>query len=606
MDEVRGPVELDVQGTVPSWTAGSLFRTGPGTRTIEGAPKRTYKVSHWFDGFAHTHRFDIIPVHPARDGPAKVKVLYSSRRQSEEMVAKMRKNGDKGLFSFGQRRDPCLGLFGKIMSVYHQRMPARRPASENVCVAIHANVPSLPSSYQPASSETVVAVGGHRPNVCNTWLTTDTNCLKEMDPQTLEPIAFATQDNLHAALRGALSCAHAQRDPKTGDLFNFNLSFGKTATYRIFRVRADSGKTDILAEIALSDLPPCYIHSFFLTENYVVLVCTSAHFAWRGMKILWEKNVVSSLEPFSEKKKMKWFVVDRRCCNGVVARFDSNAGFFFHSINAWEEEGEEEEGEAATVSGGHGVDDAKHVDIFCDMIYYPNLDIISSMYYDVLANEDGAAAKFWGAGQRSDRESQVRLVRVKLPITTSSSDSVSAKKPRNRRPGSDTKPSLSSIPVGEAEQILTIPSPHAGELPCINNMFLTRKHRYVYSLANTGDSTMFHGLNKLDMETREVKFWNCPHGHMPGEPIFVARPREDVETGSSAAESRKGEMEEDDGVLLSVVLDGNNKVSYLLCVDARTMRELGRAVCDFPIPLGFHGMHAPSKEYAPPCRFGSR
>ena len=48
---------------------------------------------------------------------------------------------------------------------------------------------------------------------------------------------------------------------------------------------------------------------------------------------------------------------------------------------------------------------------------------------------------------------------------------------------------------------------------------------------------------------------------------------------------------EDDGVLLSVVLDGPAHTSYLLCLDARTMEELGRAEADFAIGAGFHGVH---------------
>jgi torulene dioxygenase len=37
---------------------------------------------------------------------------------------------------------------------------------------------------------------------------------------------------------------------------------------------------------------------------------------------------------------------------------------------------------------------------------------------------------------------------------------------------------------------------------------------------------------------------------------------------------------EDDGVLLSVVLDGMRGKSYLLCLDARNLSELGRANVD--------------------------
>lgn len=57
---------------------------------------------------------------------------------------------------------------------------------------------------------------------------------------------------------------------------------------------------------------------------------------------------------------------------------------------------------------------------------------------------------------------------------------------------------------------------------------------------------------------------------------------------------RPGGVKEDDGVLLSVVLDGFSRKSYLLCLDARTMLEMGRAEMDFAVGFGFHGVHAPN------------
>lgn len=64
------------------------------------------------------------------------------------------------------------------------------------------------------------------------------------------------------------------------------------------------------------------------------------------------------------------------------------------------------------------------------------------------------------------------------------------------------------------------------------------------------------------------------HGQTPGEAVFVPDP--------------KGQ-EEDDGVLLSVVLDGLKGKSYLLVLDAKTMLEVARAEMEVPMPLGFHG-----------------
>ena len=92
---------------------------------------------------------------------------------------------------------------------------------------------------------------------------------------------------------------------------------------------------------------------------------------------------------------------------------------------------------------------------------------------------------------------------------------------------------------------------------------------------HTGKSTLFDSIGKYDVRTQTTQTWS-QHGQTPGEPIFVAADP----TG-----------DEDAGVLLSVVLDGIAGKSYLLVLDARTMKEVGRAHVDGVVGFGFHGTH---------------
>ena len=62
-----------------------------------------------------------------------------------------------------------------------------------------------------------------------------------------------------------------------------------------------------------------------------------------------------------------------------------------------------------------------------------------------------------------------------------------------------------------------------------------------------------------------------------GEPVFVPRP---------------GAVAEDDGVVLSVALDGIRRKSALLVLDARNMEEITRASVPHHIPFGFHGLYS--------------
>ncbi|KAK8079152.1 carotenoid cleavage dioxygenase 1 [Apiospora phragmitis] len=570
LTEVRGPIDLKVQGSIPSWAAGTLYRTGPGGFEVETAQNSTYRVSHWFDGFGQSHRFTIIP-DENDDGTARVE--YASRCQTEELVEEIRQNGKPLGFTFAQRQDPCIGMFGKMMTVWRMPFPKNGPRLDNISVTVQANVPGLGSSR--ASTEGQQPSAGQRATATNLWLTTDSCNLKEMDLQTLEPIGFAAQQKLHPLLKGPLSCAHAQRDPATGDLYNYNLDFGPVATYRVFRVNAATGTTDIIATIRQADAKPAYMHSFFLSESFVILCIPSTHLAAMGLHIPWQRNIVDAIEPFDESKACKWFVIDRRGGRGVVGTYESPAGFHFHSVNAFEEV-EPETGDTL---------------VYCDVVEYPSLDVIRSFELDVLMRRDGGAEAFWGDENRN-RNTQSRFARHKLRVP---SPFPAQMKTKNKGAGEN---SSSASKIRTTEKVLEIKAPRVGELPTINPAYATRRHRYFYSLPNRGHSTLLDGLGKTDLETRETVYWDNPRGHTPGEAIFVPRPppppSSSGRSSSGEEEDEEDEMEEmaeDDGVLLSVVLDGYGKNSYLLCLDARTMRELGRAECGWAIAHGFHGIH---------------
>ncbi len=538
LTEHRGPIELTLKGNIPAWAAGSLYRTGPGQGKVEDTKSGTFHVSHWFDGLAHTHRFDIVAedvANNSNDAPTEpvVRVYYSSRRQSDDVVADIKAAGTWRSMSFAQKRDPCVGLFGKAMSVFN-----KRPSIHNVSVTVCTD---LPAFKPPAGA--AVAAQGHR--TASVVIATDSAAMCEIDPQTMEPISYPKQTKYHPDLRGPLSAAHGKFDPETGDYVNFNLDLGKQPVYRIFSISAATGKTTILATIPAT---AAYLHSIFLTRHHVVLLIPVSHYQWKGAKIPLEGNLLHSLKPFDASEPCRWFVVDRHHGKGVVAKFASPAGFFFHSVNAFED------------------DDSG--DILCEMIHYPNRHIIDGFYYDVLLNRNNAAADFWTTSQTTQQS---------FPLLS-----------RYRLAKSDFTTTKGPLPT--PQEIFQIPPPHIGDLPTINPSYRLRRHRFVYVLINRALSTLFDSIAKIDVDTREVLRWEGPKGHTPGEAIFVPRPRTGkVEGGDGKGEGDVGE--EDDGVLLSVVLDGENKTSYLLCLDARTMEEVGRAECGFAVAFGLHGRH---------------
>ena len=115
------------------------------------------------------------------------------------------------------------------------------------------------------------------------------------------------------------------------------------------------------------------------------------------------------------------------------------------------------------------------------------------------------------------------------------------------------------------------------ELPRINyGRCNERPYRYAWGVGMSGEGSWLDRLVKADVVERRSTIWE-ERGSYPGEPVFVAAP--------------DGEAE-DEGVLLSIVLDGDRGTSFLLVLDAHSLDELARAEVPHHIPFGFHGQFA--------------
>ena len=118
------------------------------------------------------------------------------------------------------------------------------------------------------------------------------------------------------------------------------------------------------------------------------------------------------------------------------------------------------------------------------------------------------------------------------------------------------------------------------ELPRINYAAVAgRSYRFVWGTGVQSAGGFFDSIVKIDIETGEITRWYEP-GYYPGEPVFVASP------GSSI---------EDEGVILSVVLDPQIGRSFVLVLDASSLAERARAEVPHHIPFGFHGSYFPQR-----------
>ena len=169
-------------------------------------------------------------------------------------------------------------------------------------------------------------------------------------------------------------------------------------------------------------------------------------------------------------------------------------------------------------------------EIFFDLITYEDASIINHLYLEKLRASDPflAAGKLW---------------RFSIPASKDRVD----------------KRQLTDLPV---------------ELPRINySKVNTRPYRYLYAAANLEAGNFLDALVKIEVNSGKEVIWR-QEACYPGEPVFVQAP---------AAES------EDEGVILSVVLDAHKKTSFLLILDAGNLQEIARAEVEQHIPFGFHG-----------------
>ena len=113
------------------------------------------------------------------------------------------------------------------------------------------------------------------------------------------------------------------------------------------------------------------------------------------------------------------------------------------------------------------------------------------------------------------------------------------------------------------------------DFPVINEEFRFRKYCYIYGIINNASQDDFASMAivKKDLCHGNDQIWQR-QSHYPSEPTFVPNPNGNLE---------------DDGVLLSIVLDGRRKMSYLLILDATTMKTLAVAFTPLLVPYTVHG-----------------
>ncbi len=133
--------------------------------------------------------------------------------------------------------------------------------------------------------------------------------------------------------------------------------------------------------------------------------------------------------------------------------------------------------------------------------------------------------------------------------------------------GAEIRRTHVDLASGDVEHKTLYPSHF--ELPRVHPYRWGRRYRYAYGVGNeeSPPETMSNQLVKYDSE-EEATTWTpeC----FPSEPVFEPRPDRDGE---------------DDGVVLTVVLDPETEESALVALDAESMEEVARADVEQTVPF---------------------
>jgi|HigsolmetaGSP12D_1036236.scaffolds.fasta_scaffold00215_6 carotenoid cleavage dioxygenase-like enzyme len=324
------------------------------------------------------------------------------------------------------------------------------------------------------------------------------------DPCTLGTIGVLSYDD---DLPAHYTTAHPHYDFRQRSLFNFTVEFGRTCSYHLYALPDGTRRRQLIASVETT--APAYMHSFALTEHYIVLV--EFPLIFHPLELMQREKAIADCMHWTPGRGTRFLVVGKG--SGRVERvFESDPFFSFHLINAYEKQG----------------------DIFIDACAMKRISM-------------GHLSPSHMGGAEFNPDNQPAMLRFRL------------------------SPGRTSAQVERlSEEWMEFPGIHY-------RWANASEYRYAYGTSTNRErpAAVENQLIKVDTHRGTVQTW-LRDGHYPGEPVFAPAP---------------GAAAEDDGVVLSVVLNGDAGHSYLLALDARTFEELGRAEVPHHIPFGFHGLY---------------
>ncbi|KAI7898324.1 carotenoid oxygenase [Cokeromyces recurvatus] len=531
--EIQDPILLNIEnGSIPTWLNGIMYRIGPGKFNIQQNDGSLFSIRHAFDGLPFMHRFEVC----GRTQTLK----YNSRLLAKSVETNISNKSYKGMLFFGHQ--PCLSFFQWLSHfcirfyklVFLSELNDGLPADGHmVGVTATPNLP-LPSSVKGNNKNILVAK-------------TDANLLQKIHAETLKPQHVFDYSAFDKHLNGQFSAAHHQTDHFTKETYNFTLAIIPYPRLIVFKISKDGEKTTILANITHrydgSPICPSYIHSFWLTKEYIIIPESPMIIKNRGVDILMHGSFISGMK-WDSNAPTYLHVIDRNSVdqNGLVASIPAPGFYTFHVGNGFE----------STCSNTGD----KLLTLNC--VSFSNGDILHQLHTFGVPHSKGP----------DQQQQQTYLNGFAYPpkYQTSFGDLMQYQLNLNQMALVSTKTLAENI-----------------EFPRFNQNFsMTAKHRYMYGcqlsrFTEKRDESIC--LIKIDLNDLSTTLYGDEQeGLTCSEPIFVSRPPN---------YSKTEEEEEDDGVLLTFVSDF--KCCYFIVINAKDMKELARIKIGDFTAITFHG-----------------
>lgn len=459
---------LMTKGKIPTWLQGTFVRNGPVSVKIDDE-----KMAHWFDGLAMLHAFNF----------NQGNVTYTNKFLKTDAYNSVFMKGSLHFLGFDSL--PPQPFWDRIKSIFQSR---RCPPIQNANV----NLTKIGNQY---AALTEITLPVHF----------DVNNLN-----TLGALQFS--DSLPH--KNVFESAHPQHDRRTQEQFNYIVDFGLNSKYIVYKYHPEFPCRERIGKISVKK--PAYMHSFALTEHYIILV--EYPLVVNPIDLFFIRKPFIQNYRWIPERGTHFMIIDRRT-GRLIKRLKTCQSFFaFHHVNAFE------------------VGENIHLDI----VTYKDASIVSGI------SQHGYLSTHLGYDEHLPSP---RLTRFTISLKNDS---------------------LHSKVLFDGGSF---------ELPRINEMYNAYPYCFAYGsdqrlLINSGD---LRPIYKVDTKTGQVLTWQ-ESGVLPGEPIFIASPNANAKA-------------EDDGVILSIILNVEKQSAFLIILDAKTMKELGRALAPVTIPIGLHGQY---------------